>query len=72
MRGPTLLGLARSSIAESFGGPKPGRPTDAPWLDLPGAVFVTLTQDGELRGVPREQECEQPPQPSHAMTVTVG
>jgi AmmeMemoRadiSam system protein A len=50
VRGDTLLGLARASIAESFGGPKVKRPDGAPWLDDPGAVFVTLTLDGDLRG----------------------
>src|SRR3954453_12212522 len=50
MTGNTLLELARASIAEQFGGPKVGRPTDAPWLDVPGAVFVTLTLGADLRG----------------------
>ena len=50
MNGPTLLELARGSIAERFGGPKPSRPGDAPWLAEPGAVFVTLTIDDDLRG----------------------
>lgn len=50
MNGDTLLSLARGSIAERFGGPGPSRPADSAWLDLPGAVFVTLTLDDELRG----------------------
>ena len=50
MNGPLLISLARASIAEAFGGPKPAKPADAPWLDAPGAVFVTLTLDDDLRG----------------------
>jgi hypothetical protein len=50
MKGPTLIGLARGSIAESFGGPRPARPADHPWLEAQGAAFVTLTIEGELRG----------------------
>jgi AmmeMemoRadiSam system protein A len=50
MTGDTLLSLARASIHERFGGPKVKRPKDAPWLDVQGAVFVTLTLDGDLRG----------------------
>ena len=49
-RGPVLLALARAAIASSLGGPPVQRPTDAPWLDEPGACFVTLKQDGQLRG----------------------
>ena len=47
--GPTLLRLARSAIAESFGEPSVAR-DPADWLDKPGATFVTLTHLGELRG----------------------
>jgi AmmeMemoRadiSam system protein A len=50
MTGETLLKLARSSIGESFGGPKVQRPDGHTWLDDPGAVFVTLTLEGDLRG----------------------
>ena len=48
--GQTLLKLARGSIAEQFGGPRPAHPPDAGWLDEPGAAFVTLRLDDELRG----------------------
>jgi AmmeMemoRadiSam system protein B/AmmeMemoRadiSam system protein A len=48
-QGRTLLGLARGSIAEQFGAPRPARP-HADWLQQPGATFVTLTLAGELRG----------------------
>lgn len=46
--GEVLLALARSAIASSFGAGSPS--DDAPWLAEPGAVFVTLTQGGQLRG----------------------
>jgi AmmeMemoRadiSam system protein A len=49
-RGDVLVGLARAAIAERFFGPAPRRPFDAPWLDEPRAVFVTLEKHGELRG----------------------
>jgi len=49
-RGDTLLTLARVAIVAALGGPPvpPGEPE--PWLDAPGACFVTLTQEGQLRG----------------------
>jgi AmmeMemoRadiSam system protein A len=48
-RGPTLLALARASIAHALGTPHAAveMPT---WLQEPGACFVTLTQNGQLRG----------------------
>ena len=49
-RGPVLLALARAAIAEALGGPPVRRPDGAAWLDVPGACFVTLKQDGHLRG----------------------
>lgn len=51
--GPILLKLARGAIAERLGLPAPApRSGEArrPELALPGATFVTLTRDGELRG----------------------
>lgn len=48
-RGRTLLKLARESIAGRFGFPAATAPAAA-WLNQPGAVFVTLTQNGQLRG----------------------
>ncbi|MDH4134516.1 MAG: AmmeMemoRadiSam system protein A [Gammaproteobacteria bacterium] len=48
-RGSILLGLARNAIAESLG-ETVGIPASAAWLDEPGATFVTLTLQGELRG----------------------
>lgn len=48
-QGATLLRLARRAIGEALGVDVPAI-EDAPWLDEPGATFVTLTIDGELRG----------------------
>ena len=48
-RGPILLALARTSIAQALGLSSPA--VDMPgWLQEPGACFVTLTQNGQLRG----------------------
>lgn len=59
-RGLILLPLARGSIAEALGRPYP-LPDDAqPWLDEPGATFVTLTRDGELRGCIGSLEARRP------------
>lgn len=47
--GRALLALARNAIGERFG--RPPRPVEAlPRLDERGAVFVTLSKDGALRG----------------------
>lgn len=48
-RGPVVLALARAAIAQAMGGPRVEKPAHA-WLDEPGACFITLKQDGELRG----------------------
>lgn len=48
-RGATLIKLAREAIAGQFGAPVPPAPDEA-WLIEPGATFVTLMQDGDLRG----------------------
>ncbi|HEY3410795.1 MAG TPA: AmmeMemoRadiSam system protein A [Propionicimonas sp.] len=47
--GPILLGLARSAIA-ARGMSIPSTGGEPAWLSRPGAVFVTLTKDGRLRG----------------------
>lgn len=47
--GATLLPIARAAIAGALGRPM-AAPVDAPWLQEPGASFVTLTQNGALRG----------------------
>ncbi|MCI4679171.1 AmmeMemoRadiSam system protein A [Rhodoblastus acidophilus] len=48
-RGPVLLGLARASIASAFA-PAACADQTASWLRDNGACFVTLMQDGDLRG----------------------
>ncbi len=48
-RGPTLLALARTAIAHSLG-VKVATLEMPHWLQEPGASFVTLTQNGQLRG----------------------
>jgi hypothetical protein len=47
--GATLLLIARATIAGALG-QRVAAPMDAPWLLEPGASFVTLTQNGALRG----------------------
>jgi AmmeMemoRadiSam system protein A len=47
--GQTLLILARNAIAQRFGQPALPVPPN-PELSTPGATFVTLTQNGQLRG----------------------
>ena len=47
--GQTLLPIARASIARALGRGHAANET-APWLLAPGACFVTLTQQGQLRG----------------------
>jgi AmmeMemoRadiSam system protein A len=49
MDGQQLVKLARSAIESSFGMVAPAI-ADAPWLQQPGATFVTLTRQGHLRG----------------------
>jgi len=48
-RGALLIALARAAIARQLGEAVCEMP-HPPWLDEPGAVFVTLTRHGELRG----------------------
>jgi len=48
-QGQILLAIARNAIAQQFGQPFSAK-TDAPWLQEPGATFITLMQGGELRG----------------------
>lgn len=48
-RGRVLTQLARASIARALGEPVQA-PPHPEWLNTPGAVFVTLTRGGELRG----------------------
>ncbi len=48
-RGATLLAIARGAIAGELGEARPAYPHD-PWLEEPGASFVTLNCGGRLRG----------------------
>ena len=48
-KGATLLTLARTEIGLTLGIEMP-RLTEAGWLAEPGASFVTITRQGELRG----------------------
>jgi len=48
--GPTLLILARNAIAGRFGLPAQEVDSDLPALHEAAATFVTLTQQGDLRG----------------------
>lgn len=47
--GAVLLPIARASIAQALGRHSVAA-EDAPWLQEQGACFVTLTQQGQLRG----------------------
>ena len=58
-RGQVLLAHARHAIESLFRAPGAALP-DAPFLDEPGATFVTLRLDGELRGCIGTLEAEQP------------
>jgi AmmeMemoRadiSam system protein A len=62
-RGRILLAIARQSIAEAL---KPDASTPPPpserepWLAEPGATFITLKRDGELRGCIGSLEAHRP------------
>jgi AmmeMemoRadiSam system protein B/AmmeMemoRadiSam system protein A len=47
--GASLIGIAKAAIDQRLGGSLRG-PAEAAWLREPGATFVTLTRNGELRG----------------------
>jgi AmmeMemoRadiSam system protein A len=47
--GPILLPLARAAISSALGAAL-SAPGEAAWLQARGACFVTLTQQGQLRG----------------------
>jgi hypothetical protein len=57
--GRLLTRLARAAIARRFGRAIPSPPHPA-WLDVPGAVFVTLTEAGQLRGCIGSLEAHRP------------
>ena len=58
-RGTVLLRIARSAIEGAFGATSYVS-DPAPWLAEPGAVFVTLTQNGGLRGCIGSLEAHRP------------
>jgi AmmeMemoRadiSam system protein A len=50
-QGRALLALARASIAARFAdAPPQPEASSEPWLQAPGATFVSLHQQGDLRG----------------------
>lgn len=57
--GRALLIRARNAIAAELGAPTVPEPDD-PALEQPGATFVTLTQDGHLRGCIGSLEASRP------------
>lgn len=58
-QGRLLIALARAAIAREFG--ESVIPLPQPdWLDAPGAVFVTLTESGRLRGCIGSLEAHRP------------
>ena len=59
VHGTVLLGIARSAITEALGLPHAPLPQDD-WLKQPGAVFVTLTRYGQLRGCIGSLEAHRP------------
>ncbi len=58
-KGATLLKLARSEIASKLGRER-AAPAQSGWLAEPGASFVTLTRQGELRGCIGTLEAHRP------------
>ena len=58
-QGPILLAIARAAISSALGQAMQADEA-APWLQEPGACFVTLTQQGELRGCIGTLEAHRP------------
>lgn len=58
-RGTVLLPIARNAISSALGNPL-NMPEDALWLQEPGATFVTLMQQGGLRGCIGSLEARRP------------
>jgi len=58
-KGETLLKLARTEIASKLGHPGVAS-AQSDWLAEPGATFVTLTRQGELRGCIGTLEAHRP------------
>ncbi|HET9024060.1 MAG TPA: AmmeMemoRadiSam system protein B [Burkholderiaceae bacterium] len=59
-RGEVLLAHARNAIESLFRRGNGKALRDAPFLDRPGATFVTLCRNGELRGCIGSLEAERP------------
>jgi AmmeMemoRadiSam system protein A len=59
-RGDVLLTLARAALERHLLGREPPGLPDEAWLKKPGAVFVTLTLDGDLRGCIGSLEADRP------------
>ena len=57
--GEVLLPITRAAISKALGQPLLVA-TDAPWLQEPGACFVTLSQHGQLRGCIGSLEARRP------------
>jgi hypothetical protein len=58
--GRALLAIARNSIEAALGAAAPMPLPDEPWLKPARASFVTLTQDGGLRGCIGSLEAQRP------------
>ncbi len=58
-QGRLMLALARAAIAREFDKPA-ATPPQPDWLEAPGAVFVTLTESGRLRGCIGSLEAHRP------------
>ncbi|MEK7435811.1 MAG: AmmeMemoRadiSam system protein B [Pseudomonadota bacterium] len=58
--GRTLIGIARNSMEAALGVSPPQRLPDEPWLKPARASFVTLTQNGALRGCIGSLEAQRP------------
>ncbi len=58
-QGKILLPIARAEISSALNVPLSAEET-APWLAQPGACFVTLTQNGQLRGCIGSLQAYQP------------
>ncbi|MHB8667034.1 MAG: AmmeMemoRadiSam system protein B [Burkholderiales bacterium] len=58
--GRTLLGIARNSVEAALGVSGVKRPPDESWLKPLCATFVTLTQEGRLRGCIGSLEAQRP------------
>ncbi|MGP1677438.1 MAG: AmmeMemoRadiSam system protein B [Burkholderiales bacterium] len=58
--GRTLLGIARNSVEAALGVVEAKRFPDEPWLKSARASFVTLTQEGRLRGCIGSLEAQRP------------